>query len=147
MNDQTKQGDPPDLAEYSEIAKLTRRAEGVADTVLIAMRESATYLNALRYAALCHQQGAFDRLDAVLSPYLPDAHDPQVLDDPLSALLSAIRDGTPEEIRVKMVLDAELAEWERVAASATDDGHTVALAEANAARKVLTGLRTTLVGE
>lgn len=139
--------DPTDLSAFSAV-ELFRNAEGIADMVLIGLRDSASYLGALRYAALANQQGATGRLDAALAPFLPNPDKPaDVLDDPVRALVTAIRDGTPEEVRVKQVIDAEVHEWENVAAVATDAGNEVSLHESKVAREVLGNLRKILTGE
>lgn len=144
---EAKPQDPPDLSSFTA-TELFGNAEGIADMVLIAMRDSASYLGALRYAALANQQGAMDRLDAALAPFLPNPDKPpEALDDPMRTLASAIVDGTPEEVRVKMVLDAEIKEWEAVGAQATDEGHEVAAKEAKVAIVVLGNVRKVLTGE
>lgn len=147
------QMDPIDLSKVNLVGALNRNAEGIADTVLVALRESAVYLAALRFAALAHQQGAFDRLDAALAPYLPEGTSggedeaAQVLDDPEEALKVAIEDGTPEEIRVKMVIDSMMHDYERAEASFIDEGDKPAAGEARASRAALAALRHTLTGE
>lgn len=144
---EAKQQDPSDLSTFTA-RELFRNGEGIADMVLIAMRDSASYLGALRYAALAHQQGESTRLEAALAPFLPNPdRPPEVLDDPLTALATAIRDGTPEEVRVKQVIDAEVKEWESVAAIATDSGNEATLKESKVAREVLSNMRKILTGE